>query len=127
MPESATFNAEFEALEVIARLPLALLPEVGAKVMLRLALWPAFKVMGKLMPLALNPAPEALAAEIVTLDPPELVRVSASVWELPTWTLPKPSVAGLVLSWPEVEPVPESERVKVFEMPFTRPLWPFPF
>jgi hypothetical protein len=98
VPESATLRAEFEALDVMARLPLALLPEVGAKETLRLALCPGFKVIGKVRPLALNPEPVALAAEIVTLVPPEFVMLSAKVWELPTWTLPKPSVAGLVMS-----------------------------
>jgi len=98
VPESATLSAEFDALELMARLPLALLPEVGAKVTLRLALWPGFKVIGRFMPLALNPEPLAPAAEIVTLAPPEFVMVSAKVWELPTWTLPKPSAAGLVVS-----------------------------
>lgn len=97
VPESGTFKAEFEALDVIARLPLALLPEVGAKLTLMLILWPAFKVMGKLM-LALNPAPEVLAAEIVTLAPPELVMVSARVLVLPVVIFPKFRLAGLVVS-----------------------------
>ena len=79
-------------------MPLAPLPEVGAKVTLRLALWPGFKVIGKFMPLALNPEPVALAAEIVTLAPPELVRVSASVVVLPVVTFPKLRLAGLVVS-----------------------------
>jgi len=41
-------------------------------------------VIGKFKPLAVNAEPVVVAAEIVTLVPPELVRVSASVWELPT-------------------------------------------
>ena len=98
VPESATLRAEFEALEVMARLPLAPLPEVGAKVTLRLALWPGFKVIGRFMPLALNPEPLAPAAEIVTLVPPELVRVSASVVVVPVVTFPKLRLAGLVVS-----------------------------
>jgi hypothetical protein len=57
---------------------------VGENVALKLTLWPAPKVIGKLKPLAVKPEPVALAAEIMTLVPPELVRVSASVWELPT-------------------------------------------
>jgi len=112
VPESATLRAEFEALEVMARLPLALLPEVGAKVTLRLALCPAFKVRGKVRPLALNPEPVAPAAEIVTLVPPELVIVSASVVVLPVVTFPKLRLAGLVVSWPGVVPVPESATLR---------------
>jgi hypothetical protein len=46
---------------------------------LKVTLWPALKVIGKLKPLAVNPELEELAAEIVTLVPPELVRVSAKV------------------------------------------------
>jgi hypothetical protein len=41
-------------------------------------------VIGKLKPLAMNAELVVVAAEIVTLVPPELARVSASVWELPT-------------------------------------------
>jgi hypothetical protein len=84
VPDSGTFSEELDAFDVIARLPLTALPEMGAKTMLKVTLWPTLRVMGKGKPLALNPAPVALAAEIVTLDPPELVRVSVIVWELPT-------------------------------------------
>jgi len=84
VPDSGTFRAGLDAFDVIARVPLTLLPDVGAKLTLKLTLWPTLKVIGKLKPLALKPEPVALAAEIVTLAPPEFVRVSASVWELPT-------------------------------------------
>jgi len=40
---------------------------------LKLTLWPTLKVIGKLKPLALNPEPVVVAAEIVTLARPELV------------------------------------------------------
>ena len=49
---------------------------------LKLTLWPTLKVIGKLKPLALNPEPVVVAAE--TLARPELVRVPASVCDLPT-------------------------------------------
>jgi hypothetical protein len=84
VPDSGTFRAGLDAFEVISRLPLTELPDVGAKVTLKLTLWPALKFVGKVDPLALKPEPVALAAEIVTLDPPELVKVSVSVCELPT-------------------------------------------
>jgi hypothetical protein len=38
--------------------------------------------------------PVAEAAEIVRLDPPELVRVSVRDFELPTTTLPKLKLVG---------------------------------
>jgi len=41
-------------------------------------------VIGKFKPLVVNAELEELAAEIMTLVPPELVRVSDRVWELPT-------------------------------------------
>jgi hypothetical protein len=127
VPDRGTFRAGLDAFEVIARLPLTLLPDVGAKVVLKLRLWPAFRVIGKLRPLMLNPEPVALAAEMVTLAPPEFVIVSASVWEVPTWTLPKPRLAGLVVSWPEVAPVPETGNVTVPEVPEDGLKCPLPF
>lgn len=84
VPESGTFRAGLDALDVMARLPLTLPPDVGENMTLKLTLWPTLKVVGKLKPLALNPEPVVVAAEIVTLARPELVRVSASVWDLPT-------------------------------------------
>ena len=83
-PDRGTFSAELDAFEVIARLPLAVPPDVGVKVTPKLTLWPTLKVAGKVKPLAVKPEPVTLAAEIVTLAPPELVRVSVIVWELPT-------------------------------------------
>ena len=84
VPESGTFRAGLDALEVMARLPLALPPDVGENATLKLTLWPAFNVIGKFKPLAVNAELEEPAAEIMTLVPPELVRVSDRVWELPT-------------------------------------------
>jgi len=120
VPDRGTFRAGLDAFEVIARLPLAPLPDVGANATLKVALWPAFKVMGKLKPLRLNPDPVALAAEIVTLVAPELVIVSARVWEVPIWTLPKPRLVEFAISWPEVAPVPETGNVMVPELPEVR-------
>ena len=66
----------FDPLEVTLTLPLAAPLAVGAKTTVNEVLWPAVNVKGKVNPLILNPAPLALAAEIVRLDPPVLVRVS---------------------------------------------------
>jgi hypothetical protein len=70
-------------LEVTLILPLTAPLVVGAKCTVSEVLWPAFNVKGKVSPLRLNPAPLALATEIVRLDPPELVRVSLSDAEVP--------------------------------------------
>ena len=50
---------------------------------------------------------------MVTLEPPELVKVSESVWLLPTWTLPKLRLLAVAVSDPGVTPDPESGTVNV--------------
>ena len=54
-----------------------------------------------------------MACVMVTLDPPELVKVSDRVWLLPTCTLPKLRLVAVAVSDPGVTPVPESGTVKV--------------
>jgi hypothetical protein len=93
-PESATFSGELVAFDVIARLPLTLPLDVGENFTLKLTLCPAFSVAGKVRPLALNPEPVAVAAEIVTLAPPVFVRVSVRDALLPVFTLPKLRLVG---------------------------------
>jgi len=51
--------------------------------------WPALKVSPELTPLTVKPAPEILAAEIVTLEFPVLVKAALKSLLLPTFTLPK--------------------------------------
>ena len=89
---------EFAALEVMAKLPVTLPPAVGENCVLKLTLWPAVSVVGKVKLLTLNPEPVVLAAEIVTLVPPELVRVSVREPLLVVVTLPKPRLAGAEVS-----------------------------
>jgi hypothetical protein len=50
---------------------------------------------------------------MVTLEPPELVKVSASVWLLPTCTLAKLRLDAVAVSDPGVTPEPESGTVSV--------------
>jgi hypothetical protein len=107
VPASGTLREGFDALEVTVRPPLMLAADVGKNATVKLTLWPGFKVTGKLKPVALK-LEVAPAAEIVTLAPPEFVRVSARVWLLPTRTLPNPRLAGLAVSRPGVTPVPDS-------------------
>ena len=66
------------------------------------------RVNGNARPLIVNPAPVTLAAEMVRLEPPELVSVSLSVLLLPTVTLPKLKLVGLGVIWPCVTPTPDS-------------------
>lgn len=51
------FNVGFDAFEVIATLPLTAPAAVGVNNTLKLALWPAVRVTGALIPLTLNPVP----------------------------------------------------------------------
>src|ERR1035437_10450128 len=82
VPDSGTFSAGLDALDVMVMLPLTVPDDVGENATLKLALWPALKVSGRLKPLAVK-LDVALTAEIVTLAPPEFVRVSARVCALP--------------------------------------------
>src|SRR5271157_517796 len=113
VPESAMLKLGFESLEVMLTLPLAAPLVVGENSTVNDVLWPAVKVKGKDKPLKLNPAPLAVAAEIVRLDPPELVSVSDKVVLLPTWMFPKARLVGLAVSVPCVTPVPDSGRFMV--------------
>jgi hypothetical protein len=73
----------FEPLEVIATLPVAAPLVVGVKVTVNDVLWPEFKVKGSERPLIAYPLPLADPAEIVTVEPPELVSVSDKLVPLP--------------------------------------------
>ena len=75
-PESETLSAELRALLMTERLPLSDPPDGGVNPRLKLALWPGVRVIGKFNPLVLNPVPETLTWETVTLELPQLVRVS---------------------------------------------------
>lgn len=113
VPERGMLSVGFEPLLMIARLPLTLPADDGANTTLKVLLCPAVRVKGKLRPLTLNPAPVAVACEIVTLEPPELVTVSDRVELLPICTLPKLRLEGFAVSDPAATPVPERGRFKV--------------
>ena len=85
---------------VMEMLPVALPLDVGVKVALNVAFWPALIVSGVVIPLRLNPVPETLAAETVTLAVPEFVSVMVCDPLLPTATFPKLTLVGLKVSWP---------------------------
>jgi hypothetical protein len=84
VPESGMLKLGFDAFEVMLTLPLAAPLVVGEKSTVNDVLWPAVNVKGKDRPLKLNPAPLAVAAEIVRLDAPELVKVSLNDFEVLT-------------------------------------------
>jgi hypothetical protein len=113
VPNREIVRFELEAFERTEMLPLALVEELGAKVTPKVKLCPGIRDSGRLKPLTLNPAPVALAWAMVTLEPPELVKLSDSVWLLPTWTLPKVRLLAVAASDPGVTPEPESGTVTV--------------
>jgi len=57
VPDKAMVRAGFEAFEMILTLPLALAADVGVKVTVKVAVSPAVRVTGALIPLRLNAAP----------------------------------------------------------------------
>jgi len=100
VPLKVIVVGEFGALLTIEMLPLALVAAVGAYCALNVVLSPAPSVSGVLNPLMLIPAPDTVAADIVTLAEPEFVNVMDWVPLLPTATDPKFTVEGFVPSWP---------------------------
>jgi hypothetical protein len=79
VPESATARVAFDALLVMETPPVTAPLLCGANATLKLVLCPAARVRGRVIPLKLNPEPVAVAAVMVTLDPPELVRFSEAL------------------------------------------------
>ena len=106
VPDRLTFNVEFEALLATAMIPLMAPAEWGAKLALKVTLCPAANERGRLKPLTLKSDPLAVACEIVTLEPPALVRVSDFVRVLPRWTEPKLKLGELTVNDPGVPPFP---------------------
>ena len=86
------------ALLTIEMLPDTAPVAVGAKMAENEALLPALIVMGILAPLMLNPVPEDVAWVTVNVAFPAFV--SVTVWDplLPTETLPKATLAGLIVN-----------------------------
>src|SRR5208282_3167953 len=119
VPESAMLKLESDPLDVIVTLPLAAPLAVGANTTLNDVLWPAVSVKGSVSPLKLNPVPLADAAEIVRLDPPVLLSVSLSDFELPVCTLPNARLVGFALKIPGVTPFPANAMSTVVDDPLT--------
>ena len=95
MPVSATVSGEFVALLVTVRLPAKVPAEVGVQVIPSEVDWPAASVTGSDMESALNGEPLAEIWEIVTVEFPVLVTVTACEAEAPVARLPKLKDVGL--------------------------------
>lgn len=118
VPESAIVRFESDPVEVMEMFPLADPLVVGENVAVNDVICPAFNVKGNDRPLRLNPAPLALAAEIVSVVPPVLVSVSVKFELLPTCTFPNAKLTGLGVSVPWVTPVPERGILRFGLPPF---------
>jgi hypothetical protein len=73
----------------------------------------AVRVRGKSSPLMEKAAALELTCEMMSDEPPVLVRVSDKLVLLPTWTLPNARLVGLAVRVPGVTPVPESGMLKL--------------
>ncbi len=98
MPLRAIVAGDPGALLVMEMLPEALPATVGANVAISVVLSPGLRVIGTVNPLMLKPDPDALSVEIVRGPFPEFVRVILCVALLPTVTLPKLTLDGLIVS-----------------------------
>jgi len=80
VPDKGILSVGLEALLVRERVPLAAPADCGAKTTLKFELlWPGAKVKGRFKPFTVNPEPVTAACVMLTLEPPELVRVAARV------------------------------------------------
>jgi hypothetical protein len=84
VPERAMLSGEFDALDTTDKLPVAAPALAGVKVAVKVTLWFAVRVRGKVNPLTEKAAPVKLACESVTADAPVLVSVSDRLVLLPT-------------------------------------------
>jgi len=80
VPDRGMLSVGLEPLLVRERVPLAAPVDCGANTTLKLGLlWPGAKVKGRFKPFTVNPEPVTAACVMLTLEPPELVRVAARV------------------------------------------------
>lgn len=98
VPDSAMVVGELVALLNTVTLPVKPPEVAGPKITLNVALCPAVNVSGGVRPLVPKPAPETLTWDMLTLEFPVLVIVTACVAVLPTSTFPKLTFAGLTPS-----------------------------
>jgi hypothetical protein len=82
-------SGEFVALLATETLPVTFPVPAGAKVAVKVAACPGARMVPEETPVALNPAPETVTLEIVTLEFPAFVSVTVLATSLDTFTLPK--------------------------------------
>jgi len=129
VPVIAKSTLPLDALDTMARFPVTLPADVGAKVTWNVELCPEARVSGNVSPLTRTPAPVTVACEMVAPLPPELVSVTVLLCVLPTGTLPKATVVGATASCPAEVPSPATGKEAVMgavdgelELPETAPM-----
>jgi len=109
VPLRAIVAGELVAVLTTVTLPEREPAEVGAKLTLNDADWPAARLSGSVIPLELKPVPVALICEIETLEFPVLEIVTFCAAVDPVARLPKLNDAGETESWSVLTmPVPAS-------------------
>src|SRR5271166_270393 len=96
------------------RLLLAAPVNCGAKVTLKVKVWPGETIWGKVNPLAVNSVPVISTCVRRMYDVPELVRVIGNVAVAPTLTLPNPRDAGLGVMDSLISPTPPAPMYSVW-------------
>ena len=94
LPETAMVGEEFELFESTEIAPVALPLVFGVKRTAKVTLCPLLRVIGRVKPFTVNPAPVAVTWERVTVELPVLLRTSYCDRLLPTWTSPKVRFEG---------------------------------
>jgi hypothetical protein len=106
-------------LAILTLAPVTAPADVGAKVTVKVADWPAVKIVPFETPLAVKPAPVTVTPETVTLEFPLFVSTVVRELLLPTDTVLKFRLVGLAPSnWVAAEPVPERLITKLEGLPF---------
>ncbi len=95
VPDTEMVEGEEVALLAIVTVPLAVVVPVGANVKVSVTFCPGVNVSCAVTPLSLKPVPTTLTLEIVRLELPELLSVTACVPVVPSVTLPKLTVFEL--------------------------------
>ena len=106
-PVSAMASGDPGALLAIEILPVAAPAAVGENFAVKVVVCPAESVAGTDSPVMLNPIPDALPCEIVTLAVPEFVKLMVTDPLAPTSRLPKLMLDGFAVRLP-CTPVPVS-------------------
>lgn len=122
-PLNAMAEGGFEASLTRDKLPVEGPADLGSNFTLKIAVLPALNVIGSARPEELKPAPEILAAEIVTGTVPGLAICTVCVLATPVTALPKLIFAGDRVS-PDCDTVPDTLTLVMPPWALTREISP---